>query len=152
MSRSRRCKWEAARSAFRAFTRIRLGESPSDRLCLISSFSNAYDPAHVSRWEGVHFSTTQKLPALVSSAAIHQLLYFLWRSRPEAGDVAIEDQAERYQWYDVGEEQVGWRSPEYHRRVQECQRSKQEARYKTTEGARLEFENTVSRGQCQHRG
>jgi hypothetical protein len=83
----------------------------------MSSLSNTYDPVHVSHWESVHFSTTQKLPARELLSAIHKLLYFLRCSCPEARDVSIEDQAEGYEWHDIGEKQMGRRPPEYHRRV-----------------------------------
>jgi hypothetical protein len=54
--------------------------------------------------ECVHLLTAPKCPALKLLRALHQLAYFLGCSRPEAGDVAVENQTEGYQWHDVGEE------------------------------------------------
>ena len=85
----------------------------------------------------MHLLATPKCPALKLLRALHQLAYFLWRSRPEAGDVAIENQTEGYQWHDVGKEYMGRGPPEEAPRVQECQRAQEETGDEASEGARL---------------
>lgn len=103
----------------------------------MSSFSNANDPVQVSHRVGMHVPTTLKFPARKLLGAMHQLLYFLRRSCAETGDVAIKDQAERYQGHDVREKEVDRRPPENIPRIQECQRTKQETGQEPGEGPRL---------------
>jgi hypothetical protein len=83
----------------------------------MSRVSGAHYPAHMSYRECVHLLTAPKCPALKLLRALHQLVYFLWRSRPEAGDVAVENQTEGYQWHDVGKEEMGRGLPEEAPRV-----------------------------------
>jgi hypothetical protein len=83
----------------------------------MSRVSGAHYPAHMSYRICVHLLTAPKCPALKLLCALHQLVYFLWRSRPEAGDIAVENQNKGYQWHDVGEEEMGGGLPEEAPRV-----------------------------------